>query len=66
VSIDLAGNKADRIAITDMQGRELKNIVPAANAGVVHIAVNDLAAGIYFVRIQAAQGMLTRKIVVAK
>ena len=64
VNIDMAGIKASRISITDMQGRELKSVVPAT--GVTNIAVSDLSAGIYFVRIQSVQGILTRKIVVAR
>lgn len=66
VNISLQGVKTDKISVTDMQGRIVRVITPAAYAQVATVPVNDLAAGLYVVSIATEQGTETKQIVVAK
>ena len=65
ITVAMPGITATGICIMDIQGRMLHTI-DAANQSSVTIPVNDLAAGIYLVRVQTATGAVTKKIVIAR
>ena len=56
-AIEVVGTEVKEIEICDMNGRN----VAAANANV--ISTQELAAGVYIVRITTADGIITKKIV---
>jgi hypothetical protein len=66
INVSLQDAKDITIRLADMQGRILKLITPADNMNNVEIPVSDLAAGMYFVSLQTAKGVETKKIIVAK
>ncbi len=66
INIDLHGTKTTKISLADMQGRELKVIVPVNNTTLVSIPVQELSEGMYFVSLQTEQGIETKKIVITK
>ncbi len=66
INIDLQGTTATQVRLTDMEGRSLNVVTPAANAASIAIPVADLADGMYLVSVQTATGTITRKVAVAK
>ncbi len=66
INIDIHGTNCSQIRVIDLAGREMKKIAPAANAGIVTLQLNDYADGMYFVEMTSAEGVITKKIVVAK
>ncbi len=65
ITIAMPGINATGICIMDMQGRMLHAVDPA-HQSIVTFPVNDLAAGIYLVRVQTETVAVTKKIVIAR
>lgn len=69
LNIDLTWNNAQAatIAIYDMSGRMVTPVTNVASAKEVHtgISVGNLAAGMYLVKIDGAEGQIVKQIVVA-
>jgi hypothetical protein len=66
INVNLQGTVASQVRITDLQGRTLTSITPAITTTIVTIPVNELSEGMYLVQVQTAQGIVTKKIVVAR
>lgn len=66
VNIDLNGLKTTQIRILDAEGRVMIVKKPTANTTIETIAVNALADGMYFAELQTADGIITKKIVIAR
>jgi len=66
VNIAAAGVTLESIHINDVEGREVLHFTPANGQSLIAIPVNDLATGIYFVQLQTADGVITRKLLITK
>ena len=64
IYIKLNATKVSNIRIVDMAGREVANITPSKT--LISVPTNELAAGMYFVQLHTATGMLTKKITIAR
>jgi len=64
VYINLNATKVSNIRIVDMAGREVANITPTKT--LISVPTNELVAGIYFVQLHTASGMLTKKITIER
>jgi hypothetical protein len=62
IYISLQGVTASQIRIMDIEGRQVVNIIPAANESLINIPVSKLATGMYIVQLQTNNGLITRKI----
>ncbi len=56
----------DHITVTDMQGREILAMNVDSNQHTINIRVSSFAPGIYLAQIHTPEGMVTKKIVIAK
>lgn len=67
VNINISGGvEVSRITITDIQGRQIQEIIPGAGQPSITVPVNNYASGIYFVNLFSGEEVVTKKIVVAK
>lgn len=63
VSLKVPGNIEAEIRVFDMNGRLLKYFKNAQIDGVYEMDISSLSAGIYFVRINSAEGMAVKRLV---
>ncbi len=66
LTVATTGIEIEGIQITDVQGRTIKNISNSSNKSSITIQLFDVAAGLYFVQVQTADGVISRKVVVMK
>jgi len=66
INIGMDGVDVSRITITDIQGRQLQELIPGAGQSSITVSVNNYASGIYFVNLFSGEEVVTKKIVVAK
>jgi hypothetical protein len=66
INISVEGIVVKEIMITDMQGREMQQSVPASTSKLITLSITDLPTGIYLMRLQTDDGIITRKFVVEK
>jgi len=66
INVSFQGIPAKELMITDIEGRTVQQMTVASTASSLTLSVNDLPNGMYLLRLQTDQGMLTRKFVVAK
>jgi len=64
VTILPQGVNVTAIHLFDMQGRELQKQVQPNGKSAISIPVTDLAAGVYFIRLQTDDGSITRKFII--
>jgi hypothetical protein len=68
INIDLSALNRNvyRISLLDILGTELVSMKPGSNRIPVRIALADISDGVYYIRVDSDQGMITRKILVQK
>lgn len=68
VTIDLNGSDANLEAIELMavDGKTLRSVNTAAHEKLVRLPLNEIASGVYFLRLTTDRGTATRKILVQK
>jgi len=66
INVSFAGISVKEITITDIDGRTMQQFPAAGNTSSVTLSVTDLPDGLYMVRLQTGQGVITRKFIVAK
>ena len=64
--INPQGVSINEIRISDVQGREIKMLVPLGNQSEINVPLSDIVPGMYFIQMRSGTTVITRKVVITK